>query len=323
MMKILLGLIAALALLAGEAIAQTNYPEQTVRILVGFPAGTAPDVAARVVGDKLALSLGKPVVVENISGANGNIACDRAAKSPADGYTLVMCGNGSLVIGPSLYAKLPYDSVKDFVPIIRVFVATNIFVVHPDVPVKSIAEVVALAKAKPGELTYGHTGIGSSQHLAAELFKSMAHLDIRPIAYRGSTAVLPDLLAGRITMGFTNIVNAAPLVKEGRLRAFAVTSRQRSALVPDLPTMAESGYPGYEAVPWFGLMAPSGTPQPIIDRLHSETVKVLAMPDVRRTLENQGLDVLGGTPADFAAAIQTELPYWAKIIKDAGIKASD
>ena len=174
-----------------------------------------------------------------------------------------------------------------------------------------------------GELTYGHTGVGSSQHLAAELFKSMAHLDIRPIGYRGSTAVLPDLLAGRITLGFTNIVNVAPLVKEGKLRGFAVTSRKRSALVPDLPTMAESGYPGYEAVPWFGLMAPAGTPQPIIDRLHRETIKVLAMPEVRRSLENQGLDVIGGTPSELADVIRIELPYWAKIIKEAGIRGGE
>jgi len=315
--------IAVLLLLVSPSFAQANYPEQIVRILVGFPAGTAPDVAARVVADRLTLSFGKPVVVENISGANGNIACDRVAKSPPDGYTLVMCGNGSLVIAPSLYDKLPYDPVKDFVPISRVFVATNILVVHPDVAAKSLPELVALARATPGELTYGHTGIGSSQHLASELFKSMAKLSIQPIAYRGSTAVLPDLLAGRITMSFSNIVNVAPLVKEGKLRAFAVSSSKRSALVPDLPTMAESGYPGYEAVPWFGLMAPAGTSQAIIDKVHQETVKALAMPDVRKKLEDFGLDVIGGTPAEFAARIKAEIPYWAKVIKDAGIKASD
>jgi len=320
-MRAILGLV--LLLLSTAAFAQTNYPETTIRILVGFPPGTAPDVVARAMSDKLGASLGKPVVIENITGANGNIACDRAAKSPPDGYTLVMCGNGSLIFGPSLYSKLPYDPVKDFVPITQVFVAANILVVHPDVPANSLPELVALAKAKPGELTYGHTGIGSSQHLAAELFKSMAHLDIQPIGYRGSTAVLPDLLAGRITLGFTNIVNVAPLVKEGKLRGFAVTSRKRSALMPELPTMAESGYPGYEAVPWFGLMAPAGTPQPIIDRLYRESIKVLAMPDVRRSLENQGLDVIGGTPAELAEVIKTELPYWAKIIKDAGIKGGE
>ena len=213
--------------------------------------------------------------------------------------------------------------MKDFAPISQIFVSNNILVVHPDVPAKSLAELVALAKAKPGELTYGHTGPGTSQHLAGELFKSMAKVDIRAIAYRGSTAILPDLLAGRISLGFVNVVNVTPLVKDGKLRPFAVTSRKRSALVPELPTLAESGFPGYEAVPWFGLMAPAGTPQPIIDRLHAECVKALAFPDARAALVNQGLELIGGTPAEFAAVIKTEQPYWAKIIKEAGIKATE
>jgi tripartite-type tricarboxylate transporter receptor subunit TctC len=322
-MKLLCNVFAALLLLACPAFAQGNYPEQIVRILVGFPAGTAPDVAGRAIADRLSVSLGKAVVIENISGAGGNIACDKVAKAPPDGYTLVMCGNGSLVAAPSLYDKLPYDPLKDFAPITQVFVASNIVVVHPDVPVKNIAELVALAKAKPGELTYGNVGTGTSQHLAAELFKTMAKVDIRSVPYRGTTALVPDLLAGRITMGFANIVNMLPLVKDGKLRAFAVTSKKRSALVPELPTLAESGFPGYEAVPWFGLMAPAGTPQPIINKLHDEVVKILAVPEVRRALENQGLDVIGGTPAEFSAVIRTEIPYWAKIIKEAGIKASE
>ena len=322
-MKAIHACLAALLLLAPPCFAQTSYPQNTIRILVGFPAGTAPDVAARVIADRMAADFGQPVVIENISGASGNIACDRVAKAPPDGYTLVMCGNGSLVVAPSLYQKLPYDPIKDFAPISRVFVAANLLVVHPDVPVKSIAELVALAKAKPGELTYGHTGVGTSQHLAAELFKSMAKVDIRMVPYRGTTALVPDLLAGRITMGFANIVNMLPLVKEGKLRAFAVSSRKRSALVPDLPTMIEQGFPDYEAVPWFGLMAPAHTPQSVIDRLHDETAKVLAIPDVRKTLESQGLDVIGGTPAEFTETIKSEIPYWAKVIKEAGIKAVD
>jgi tripartite-type tricarboxylate transporter receptor subunit TctC len=322
-MRVLFGLVVALAsLAAGPAFAQ-NWPEQTVRILVGFPAGTAPDVAARVIADKMAPSLGKPVVIENVSGASGNIACDKVAKSPPDGYTLIMCGNGSLVVAPSLYDKLPYDPVRDFAPISQIFVANNILVVHPDVPAKTLTELVALAKAKPGELTYAHAGAGTSQHLAGELFKSMAKVDIRPIAYRGTTAILPDLLAGRVSIGFSNIVNVMPLVKDGKLRAFAVSSRKRSTLVPDLPTLAESGFPGYEAVPWFGLMAPAGTPQAIIDRLHAETVKALVFPDARAALVNQGLDVIGGTPAELAAVIKSETPYWAKVIKEAGIKATE
>jgi tripartite-type tricarboxylate transporter receptor subunit TctC len=321
-MRVLFALAVAIACLGDHAFAQ-NWPEQTVRILVGFPAGTAPDVAARVIADKFTLAWSKPVVVENLSGASGNIACDRVAKAAPDGYTLIMCGNGSLVVAPSLYDKLPYDPVKDLAPISQVFVAANILVVHPDVPARSLTELVALAKAKPGELTYGHTGAGTSQHLAGELFKSMAKVNVQPVSYRGSTAVLPDLLAGRISMSFSNVVNVTPLVKEGRLRAFAVSSRKRSALVPELPTMAESGYPGYEAVPWFGRMAPTGTPQPIIDKVHQETVRVLAMPDVRKKLGDFGLDLIGGTPAEFAAVIKTEIPYWAKVVKEAGIKAGD
>ena len=321
-MQSIFGAIAALCLLlVGNAGAQTSYPEQTVRILVGFPAGTAPDVAARIVADRFAQNWGKPVVVENITGASGNIAVDRAAKSPRDGYTLLMGGNSSLIMSVSLTDKLPFDPVKDFAPISQIFVAANLLVVHPDVPAKSIAELVALARAKPGELTYGHTGPGSSQHLAGELFKYMAKVSIQPVGYRGSTAVLPDLLAGRLTMSFSNVVNAAPLVREGKLRAFAVSSRKRSVAAPDLPTMDESGYPGFEAVPWFGLLAPVGTPQAIIDKVHQETVRVLGQPDVRKKFEDAGLDVIGGSPAEFAEVIRSEIPYWARIIKEAGIKA--
>src|SRR5664280_215801 len=204
-----------------------------------------------------------------------------------------------------------------------VFVAANLLVVHPDVPAKTLAELVSLARAQPGKLTYGHAGIGTSQHLAGELFKYMAHIDVTPVAYRGSTAVLPDILAGRLTMFFGNIVNVLPQVREGKLRAFAITSLKRSALAPDLPTMAESGFPGFEAVPWFGLLAPAGTPADIIDKIYKETVKDLALPDVHKSMEQQGLDSIGNTPAEFAAAIKTETPRWAKVIKDAGIKLSN
>ncbi len=192
-----------------------------------------------------------------------------------------------------------------------------------DSPAKSLADLVALARAEPGKLTYAHAGAGTSQHLAAELFKSVMQIDIRPIAYRGTTALLPDLLAGRVSMSFANVVNVAPLLREGKLRAFAVTSLKRSMSAPELPTMAESGYPGFEAVPWFGLMGPAGTPRPIIDRLHRDTVKILALPDVRKKLNDLGLDVIGGTPAELAAVIEREIPQWAKVIKQAGIKAGD
>jgi tripartite-type tricarboxylate transporter receptor subunit TctC len=198
-----------------------------------------------------------------------------------------------------------------------------VLVVPSGSPAATLPELVALARAQPGTLSYAHAGVGTSQHLAAELFRSMAGIDIRPVAYRGTTALLPDLLAGRVSLSFANVVNVVPLVREGKLRAFAVTSASRSGVAPELPTMAESGYPGFEAVPWFGLMAPAGTPRAIVERLHRDTVKLLAQPDVRRKMNDLGLDVIGGTPAQFAAAIERETPRWARVIKQAGIKAND
>lgn len=320
-------LVRALALLcallaAGAAMAQ-GYPEQGVRIIVGFPPGVAPDVTARLLADKFGEAWGRTVVVENVTGAGSNIATDRVAKAAPDGYTLLMGGNSALVMSPSLYDKLPYDPLADFVPISQVFVAANLLVLHPAVPAKTLPELVALARAEPGKLTYGHAGVGTSQHLAAELFKSMAHIDIQPVAYRGTTAMMPDLLAGRLSLSFANILNALPLAREAKLRAFAVTSRARSGAAPDIPTMAESGYPGFEAVPWFGLLAPAGTPRPIIDKVHRDTVRALALPDVRKRLGELGLDTIGNSPAEFSAVMKTEIPHWAAIIKGAGIKASE
>lgn len=318
----MLRLAALLVLLAaGSAAAQGSYPEQTIRILVGFSPGVAPDVTSRLIAERLTAAWGKPVVVENVTGAGGNIATDRVAKAAPNGYTLGMLGNGSLVFSPSLYDKLSFDPVKDFAPITRVFVAANVLVVPGDSPAKSLPELVALLRAQPG--TYAHAGVGTSQHLAAELFKSMAGVEIRPVAYRGTTALLPDLLAGRVTLSFANVSNVMPLVREGKLRAFAVTSVQRSGAAPELPTMIEAGYPGFEAVPWFGLMAPAGTPAPIIEQLNHETHKVLAQPDVRRKLNDVGLDLNPGTPAELAAAISREIPIWAAVIRRVGIKATD
>jgi tripartite-type tricarboxylate transporter receptor subunit TctC len=297
-----------------------NYPNRPVKILVGFTPGTAPDLAARILADRFTEVWGSPFVVENVPGAGSNIATERVAKSAADGYTLVMGGNSAFVINPSLFEQLPFDPIKDFAPISQVFIAANVLAVPPEVPVKSVTELVALAKAQPGKLSYGHAGVGTSQHLGAELFKYMAHLDIAPVPYRGTTALMPDLLAGRITMSFANVVNVVPLAREGKLRALAITSIKRSALAPDLATMAESGFPGFEAVPWFGLLAPSGTPKDVLDKLHSETVKTLAMPEVRKKFDELGLEPVGSTPAEFASVIKKEMPEWAKVIKDAGIK---
>jgi tripartite-type tricarboxylate transporter receptor subunit TctC len=324
-MKFILNVLAALLwlLMCNPSSAQSNYPNRPVRIVVGFPAGTAPDVSARILANKFAESWGVPVTVENVTGAGSNIATERVAKSTPDGYTLLMGGNSALVVSPSLYEKLPYDPVKDFALISQVFVAANILTVHPDVPAKTLQELVALAKAQPGKLTYGHAGIGTSQHLAGELFKYMAHVDVTPVAYRGSTAVVPDLLAGRLTMFFGNVVNVMPLIRDGKLRAVAVTSLKRSAVAPEIPTFAESGFPGFEAVPWFGLMVPAGTPPDIIDKVYRETVKDLKLPDVRKAMGEQGLDIIGNSPAEFAAVLTSEIPQWAKVIKEAGIKVSN
>jgi tripartite-type tricarboxylate transporter receptor subunit TctC len=321
-MKLAAKLVAALLMLsaAQAASAQSPYPNRPVKILVGFTPGTAPDLAARILADRFAEVSGSPFVVENVPGAGGNIATERVAKASADGYTLLMGGNPALVINPSLYEALPFDPQKDFAPISQVFIAANVLAVPIELPIKSVADLVALAKAEPGKLSYGHAGVGTSQHLAGELFKYMAHVDIAAVPYRGTTAFIPDLLGNRISMSFANIVNVMPLAREGKLRALAITSIKRSALAPDLPTMAESGFPGFEAVPWFGLLAPAGTPQDIVNKLHDETVKTLAMPEVRKKFDELGLDPVGNTPAEFTAVIKKETPEWAKVIKDAGIK---
>jgi tripartite-type tricarboxylate transporter receptor subunit TctC len=321
-MKLVANLFAAsLALFAAHtASAQSSYPNRPVKILVGFTPGTAPDLAGRILADRFAEVWGTPFVVENVPGAGSNVATERVAKAAADGYTLLMGGNSALVINPSLFETLPFDPLKDFAPISQIFIAANVLAVPPEIPVKSVAELVALAKANPGKLSYAHAGVGTSQHLAAELFKYRAHLDIAAVPYRGSTALVPDLLAGRVTMSFANIVNILPLAREGKLRALAITSIKRSPLAPELPTMAESGFPGFEAVPWFGLLAPVGTPKDVLEKLHAETVKTLARPEVRKKFDELGLEPVGNTPAEFAAIIRKEMPEWAAVIKDAGIK---
>jgi tripartite-type tricarboxylate transporter receptor subunit TctC len=318
--------IAAVALLAGapgEACAQTNYPEQPIRIMVGFTPGVAPDITSRLLAEKYTETWGRPVVVENVTGAGGNLAVERLAKAAPDGYTLAMGGNAALVINPSLMGKLNYDPLKDFSYITQVFVVANLLVVTPDVPANNIQELIALAKAKPDFFVAGHAGNGTSQHLAGELFKIMAGVNIQQVPYRGTTAILPDLLAGRLNIFFGNISNVAPLVKEGKLKAFGITSRTRSPLVPELPTMEELGFPGFDATAWFGLMAPAGTPAVIADKLHKETLRIMALPDVKAKLETLGVQLVGNTPAQFAEIVRTELPAWGKVIKGAGIKLTE
>jgi len=315
-------LFAALLALSSLASAQT-YPDKPIRLLVGFAAGGPADITARLIGDRLSEVWGKPVIVENVTGAAGNLATDRVAKSAPDGYTLLAAASATIVTNPSLYQKLPFDPVKDLAPITQACYTPNILAVHPDAPVRSVQDLVAYARQNPGKLSFGSAGLGTSQHLAGELFKTMAGLDIQHVPYRGIAAVMPDLIAGRLTMAFGNISAVLPLVREGKLRALAVTSARRYASVPELPTMIEEGFAGFDSTAWFGLMAPAGTPPDIIEKLHRESVRILALPDVRKRFEDLGIEVIGNTPAEFAAVIAAETPQWAKLIRDAGIKAGE
>ncbi|HZT25022.1 MAG TPA: tripartite tricarboxylate transporter substrate binding protein [Pseudolabrys sp.] len=308
----------ALSLAATGAAFAQSYPDRTVKILVGYPAGGPVDIIARVVGDRLAAQWSKPVVVENVPGAAGNIAGDRMAHAAPDGYTLMMATNATVAINPSLYAKMSYDPGKDFVPISEAVYSPNILVVPTALPVKSVTELVDYARAHPG-LTFASAGVGTTQHLAGELFKAMAHIDIRHVPYRGASPVIPDLLAGRVDMHFGAISPLIPLVREGKLRALAVTSAKRFATVPDLPTMIEAGYPGFVSVLAMGLMAPAGTPQAVIEAIHQSSVRALSDADVRARLSNIGMEVVNSSPKEFAAALAAERPQWAKVIAEAGI----
>jgi tripartite-type tricarboxylate transporter receptor subunit TctC len=320
-MKSFIGLIVALTALSapGPAVAQADYPERTVRILVGFPAGGPPDIAARAIADKLSAAWGKPVVVENVTGAGGNLAIDRAVKAEPDGHTLVMASS-AITITPSLYRNPPYDPQRDLAPVSIAVFTPSILVVNNEVPARSLRELVALARAAPGKLSYGHAGPGSPAHLSGELFKSLAHVDIQGVPYRGIPPLIPDLLAGRITMSLPNMSVVLALVRQGKVRALASISTKRAVALPELPTAAEQGYPEFDVPIWFGLMAPTGTPRPIVDKLHAETARALAAPELRRVWGDIGLEVVADTPAEFAAVIKAEIPRWAKLIRDAGVK---
>lgn len=311
---------AGLITTAGTVVAQPAYPDRTIKIIVGFPAGGAPDITARLLGDKLQAALGKPVIIENLPGAGGNIASSRVAKAEPDGYTLYLAGNGSMVINPSLFETLPYDPQKDLVPISLAVAWPNVLAVANDVPAKTVQELTALARSNPDGLTYGHSGVGLSTHLAAEQFKQMGGLAIRPVAYTSAIGAMPDVVAGRVSLCFCAITSVMELVKDGKVRALAVTSLERSPIAPELPTMAEAGFPGFHATAWFGLMAPAGTPQAIIDKLNGETAKAIKAPDVAKKLNDQGIVPIGSTAAEMAAVMTSDSAYWAKLINAIGLK---
>jgi tripartite-type tricarboxylate transporter receptor subunit TctC len=315
--------VAAVFLAGGEAMAQTDYPDRAIRLIVGFPAGGPPDIAARTLADGFTETWGRPVTVENVTGAGGNVANERVARSAPDGYTLAMTTSGSIVANPSLYERMSFDPVRDLAPI-SITVATPIaLTANNDLPVRNVQDLVLLARGQPGRLTYGSAGVGTPAHLVAELFKSMAHVDIVHVPYRGMPQAMPDLLAGRISMAFPNLSVALPLIREGKIRALAVSSLTRPEVAPELPTLAESGFPGFNAPAWYGLMAPAETPVAIIDTLQRETARILRSPDIRKRLNELGMEVVANTPAEFSASIQAETAQWSKLIKERGLMAAD
>ena len=314
--RVLAGCLLAFGLVQ-HAAAQTNWPEKPVKLVVGFTAGSATDVTARLFAQKFTEAWGQPVVVENIAGNSGAIGVDRVAKATPDGYTLMWSGNAAITILPSMQA-LPFDPLKDLTPISTSLVMPSVFVVNNDLPVKSIAELIAYAKANPGKLSYGTPGVGTPQHIAGELFAHLAGIKMVHIPYRGAN--LTDVMSGVVPVGIQNAGAAMPLVRDGRVRGIAVTSLKRTASAPDLPTLAEQGFPGFEATSWFALMGPAGLPKPIVDKVRAESLKALADPELKKKIAAMGLDLVGSTPEETRAAIAADIPKWAKVIKDAGIK---
>ncbi|MCM2328363.1 MAG: tripartite tricarboxylate transporter substrate binding protein [Lysobacter sp.] len=308
----------ALAPLAPAFAQDASYPTRAIKILVPYPPGGFNDTLARTIGAKLQAAWGQPVVVENRPGGNTLIGTEAAARSPADGYTIFVTPF-AFAVNQSIFKKLPYDPVKDFAPITLAATTPNILVVNPSLGVNSVKELIARAKEKPGALNYASTGTGSSNHLSMELFKQMAGVDITHVPYKGSAPAVTDLIGGQVGLMFDNVPNIINQVKAGRLKALAVTTKEKSPHVPDLPTVSEAGVPGYEVTVWFGFAAPAGTPRPILDKLNAEIVKSLRMPDVREKFSAQGVDVVGSSPEQFAAYLRQQMDLWAKVVKAAGV----
>ena len=304
---------------AATLAAAADYPTKPVRLVVGFAPGGGTDTTARAISQKLTAALGQQVIVDNRPGASGTIAADIVANATPDGYT-VLLGTIALVINPSLATKMPFDTLKDLAPVTRAADSTNILVVHPSVPSKSVKELIALAKSKP--LNCGSSGVGGAGHLAVELFNLQAGTKITHVAYKGGGPAIVDLLAGNIQMIFATAASSIGHIKAGKIRALAVTTAKRSSLVPELPTIAEAGLPGFEANNWNGVLVPANTPRPIINRLNKEFAAALNLPDIKEFLFKQGLEAAAGTPEEFAAYMKSEMAKWAKVIKAAGIKVN-
>jgi tripartite-type tricarboxylate transporter receptor subunit TctC len=311
----------SLALTPALCAAQApGYPDKPIRMLVGFAPGGGTDTTARAISAKLGDLMGQQVIIDNRAGAAGNIATEMVAKALPDGYTLLLGTIAALAINPSLYrTKLPFDSVKDFAPIIQAVDSTNILSLHPSVAANNVKELIALAKTK--SLNYGSSGVGGTGHLAGELFDSMAGVKMTHIPYKGGGPAMIELVGGQVQLVYATAASAVPQIKAGKIKGIAVTTLKRSALMPAIPTIAESGLPGFDANNWYGLLAPAKTPRAIVMRLNAEVAKVLKMPDVKDFLFNQGLDPAPGTPEQFGAYIKSEMAKWAKVVKDSGARA--
>ncbi len=313
--------LAAMAVLAATSALGQNYPSKPIRILIAQAPGSATDVISRVVGNRLSEGLGQPVIIEARPGAGGALGTEAAARSAPDGYTLFMANNSTHGSNPALYEKLPYDAVKDFTPISMVASVPYVLIVNPSMPVKSVDELITMAKSQPGKINYASAGNGSTHHFCGELLKSATGIDVQHVPYKGSPPGVTAVAANEVGMMFANLTDIGGQLKAGKLKALAVTSTQRAPLIPDVPTLSEAGVQGFEILSWFALLAPAGTPAPIISRLHDEAVKALARDDVKGTLGAQGLTVYSSTPDQVTAHIKSEIAKFTRIAKAANIKA--
>ena len=318
--RFFLAIAAAIALAVPGLASGQAYPAKPIHFIVPYPAGGPLDTVARLLGQKVSESVRQPVIVENKPGAGGNIGADLVAKSPPDGYTILMGAVATHAINPTLYAHIPYDPVKDFAPVTQVASTPNVLVVNPSLPVASVKEFIAYAKAHPDALNFGSGSTGSAGHLAGELFKAMAGVQMVHVPYKGAGPAMQDLIGGRIQLMFDNLASSLAQMRAGRVKALAVTTAKRSSLAPELPTIAESGLPGFDISTWFGVFAPGGTPRDVVERLHAEFVKALADPAVRETMLKLGAEPVGNTPAEFAAYIQSEARKYAEVIKASGAR---
>jgi tripartite-type tricarboxylate transporter receptor subunit TctC len=319
-LQVVLITVSALGAASGVFAQSQAYPSKIIRLIVGFPPGGATDITARLVGQKMSVSLGQTVLIDNRPGANSNIGTEAAARAAPDGYTLLMCTVAS-TINHSLYRNLPFDVLKDLAPVTQTTSVQSFLAIHPSLPVRSVKELIALAKAKPGSLNFASSGTGGSPHLAGEMFKLMAGVDMVHVPYKGTAPELNDLLAGNVKIAFETTPALLPHVKEGKLIALAVNSPKRTPLLPNVPTMAEAGLPGFEMASWNGLLVPARTPKDIVMRLYKEAVQALQAADVSEKLSGLGADPVGSTPEQFAAFIQAETKKWARVIREANVKA--